>query len=187
MPIVVGGIVTVIVAWFLLDAFLHFRKEPIMLAIPVSCDNLDDSHISFSVPQGRYYMQIAFEEESLSLFHDSRISGLIILETGKDQYHYDVNLDFSMEFIQNLIDTSRRDAEIALLSRRKNKVLPWPWTTIVPQMASIPLFPPFTVSSSGEILRLHLHLELQQPGADRVISALSCMFFIRVDTFIDAI
>ena len=174
--------------WLLIIFLTRSGNDPLMVAIPLSTANMSGVSIPLSLPRGSYYLQIAFLEEDIVSFLDVRISGSIKLKMKELERHYDVNLLLSPDTIRDLIDASHFHTEVAIHSKRGDKLLPWPWTINTSNILSEPIFPPFRIGNVREVIFLFVDLQIQSTsGTDHRVNESEHGIYIKIDTFIDAI
>lgn len=151
--------------------------DPLLFVLPLSSERMENYEVPVVLPRGSYYVQIAFASEFLQRVGNADVRGSIqIVSDTEVLANYDIEERIEWE-------TLAADADVNLKPR--NTVLPYPWTTFLPDTVSVPVMPPFRVEERGLLLRIMCKLNLepemmQDEYADGIVA-------VRIDRFIDAI
>ncbi|MCC6143730.1 MAG: hypothetical protein IT368_07975 [Candidatus Hydrogenedentes bacterium] len=184
---VVTVAIVLIIAAMAYAGFHYYAAEPILVVLPISTHGEEGRLIPIVLPPGQYYFQIGLRDEYLERIEQVALFGTIALANSiETPAAREVNEVLDEERISLLQEQARNNAKLALASAGE-RPLPYPWTTILPKTVAIPLFPPFPVEDTNEVLEVEMHLEVVDQLKAGAARRESGDVFLRIERYFDAL
>jgi hypothetical protein len=158
-----------------------------MIVLPCPANDLEAIRVPVVLPPGSYCLQLGFRNDYLDQIEEAHLTGFISLYRGMEVLVVrEVDERLTADRTATLRDEAAEHARIAESSRNTRWNLPFPWTTILPDTVSVPLFPLFKIEESNTLLEIEVLLENSEKtksGSERAEGDV----FVRIDRFFDAI